>query len=121
MISNVALRTKEDLKMLLETQNPGVIIVKFGATWCKPCQTIEPFVQSRFTRLPQDKITVVKVDIDDSMDLYGFFKTKRLIQGVPTMFAYFKGNVAVVPDEMVSGTAEKAIVEFFTQCVDHVS
>ena len=102
MISNVELRTKEDLKMFLETQNPGVVILKFGASWCKPCQAIGPFILSRIARLSNDLITVVQIDIDDSINLYGFLKTKRLIQGVPTLFAYYKNNKSCIPDDMLS-------------------
>jgi thiol:disulfide interchange protein len=118
---NTVLKNKEDLKQLLAENNPGVIIVKFSADWCKPCQVIKPFVESRIARLPVDKIHVVNVDIDNSMDLYGFLKTKRLIQGIPTLFAYYAENKSAIPDDMVSGSKESDIVDFFTRCTDEVA
>lgn len=118
---NTILKHKEDLKQLLENNNPGVIIVKFSADWCKPCQTIKPFVESRIGRLPVDTIHVVNVDIDESIDLYGFLKTKRLIQGIPTLFAYYADNKSAIPDDMVTGSKESDIVDFFKRCTDEVS
>lgn len=118
---NTILKNKEDLKQLLENNNPGVIIVKFSADWCKPCQTIKPFVESRIGRLPVDTIHVINVDIDESIDLYGFLKTKRLIQGIPTLFAYYADNKSAIPDDMVTGSKESDIVDFFKRCTDEVS
>jgi len=28
--------------------NPGLIIIKFGASWCKPCKIIKPIIDSFF-------------------------------------------------------------------------
>jgi hypothetical protein len=29
-------------------ENPGIILIKFGALWCKPCRNITTFVYDQF-------------------------------------------------------------------------
>ncbi len=56
------------------------VLVDFYATWCGPCRMLAPVLES-----VSDKILVVKVDIDENMDL-----AKRFgIMSVPTLI-YFK-------------------------------
>ncbi len=56
------------------------VLVDFYATWCGPCRMLAPELES-----VSDKILVVKVDIDENMDL-----AKRFgIMSVPTLI-YFK-------------------------------
>ena len=39
IITNI--KTANDLSDHLEI-NPGIVIIKLGATWCQPCKKIEP-------------------------------------------------------------------------------
>lgn len=94
--------------------NTGVVILKFGAVWCSPCKKIESHVQEWFTRIENvQNIQLVYVDVDESFDLYAHLKTKKMIQGIPAILAYYKGNVSYVFDEAVSGTDVNAINGFF--------
>ena len=29
----------------LKNNNPGLILVKFGATWCKPCKKVDTLIK----------------------------------------------------------------------------
>lgn len=120
MILETKITKRDELKNLLENENPGVIILKFGATWCGPCKLIENFVQNQLSQLPQDIINVLKIDIDEAFDIYGFLKTKKVLKGVPTILAYFQGNAGCFPDDMVSGTNEPEISAFFARCIEQV-
>ena len=39
IVTNI--KTPNDLSEHLES-NPGIVIIKLGATWCQPCKKIEP-------------------------------------------------------------------------------
>jgi len=97
--------------------NPGLIIIKFGADWCGPCKLIEADVLSSFSSMP-DTVQCVIVDIDKSVDLYAFLKTKRMVNGVPAFLCYKKGNTRYVPDEAFGGADKPKLRQFFASCLD---
>lgn len=97
--------------------NPGLIIIKFGADWCGPCKLIEQDVLSAFSSMP-DTVQCVIVDIDKSVDLYAFLKTKRMVNGVPVILCYKKGNTRFVPDEAISGPDKVKLHQFFDSCLE---
>ena len=88
------------------------IVLKFSATWCKPCQRIKPLVTTLVKELP-DTVQFYEIDIDESVELYLAFKSKKMIKGVPTMLAFHGNDVWYVPNEIVSGADEKGIRNFF--------
>ena len=103
-------------------KNDGVVIFKFGAEWCSPCKKIEPFVTNWFntiqTNTDIDNIQLVYVDVDESFELYAQLKTKKMIQGIPAILAYYKGNETIIVDNYVSGTNEISIDVFFNNCIN---
>ena len=103
-------------------KNDGVVIFKFGAEWCCPCKKIEPFVTNWFntiqTNTDIDNIQLVYVDVDESFELYAQLKTKKMIQGIPAILAYYKGNETIIVDNYVSGTNENSIDVFFNNCIN---
>ncbi len=113
------LKTSDDLSTILEL-NPGIIIIKLGATWCQPCKKIEPVMSSWLNKLQHDQIQRVVLDIDDCIDLYGFLKKKRVVRGVPTLLAYYKENTHYIPDDMSFGSDENETNAFFVRCVEAV-
>ncbi len=92
------------------------IIIKFTAEWCKPCKTIKGFVDDAFGKLP-DSILVFDLDIDDNFDIYAFMKTKKQVNGIPTMLCYKPGNTSIGADHSISGTDTNQIAAFLNQCV----
>lgn len=69
--------------------NNGVVLVDFFATWCGPCKMVAPVLDALSTEM-EGKVTILKVDIDQSMELAQQYK----IMSVPTMMV-FKGGKAV--------------------------
>ena len=114
-----SIKTANDLSELLQV-NPGLIIIKLGATWCGPCKKIEPLVNDWLQKMP---INVCKciIDIDENIDLYGFYKKKRVVQGVPTIMAYYEGNDHYIPDDITFGSDEKETNAFFERCLEHLA
>ena len=110
--------TLNDFKNFLEN-NPGIIIFKFGATWCGPCKAIEGLLLQLFKQMPKNILCVV-VDIDDSPELYSFLRSKRMINGVPSLICYHKGNVSYIPDDIVVGADPNQIKNFFETCLREV-
>ena len=90
------------------------LILKFGAKWCKPCQHIKPFIESIVKKLPSN-VKYYEIDIDESVELYLAFKSKKMIKGVPTLLSFSgnSDNEGLIPDDIVSGTDEASILNLF--------
>jgi thiol:disulfide interchange protein len=107
--------TREEFLNEILPNNQGLVILKFGATWCRPCQLCKDQVYSYFN-LTSDNVTCYDVDVDDSFDLYAFLKSKRMINGIPVILAYKKGNETFAPDLSVTGANTESITNFFNNC-----
>jgi thioredoxin 1 len=116
IISSFANRD-EFLQLL--TVNPGLVIIKFGATWCGPCKKIAPLVEGFFLTSPQN-VVCADIDVDESFDLYAFLKGKRMIDGIPAIFCYKKGTTTWIPDDSVVGADPVALDAFFKRCGNYL-
>jgi thioredoxin 1 len=96
--------------------NPGLLILKFGATWCGPCKRIEPLVHEWVENLPEN-IQFCMIDIDDCFDLYVFLQKKKMINGVPGILCYYKNNLNYIPNDSVVGADANQINAFFERCI----
>lgn len=105
--------------MELLTKNPGLIVIKFGAKWCGPCKRIKNVVHGFFASSPDD-VLCCDVDVDESADLYSFLKSKKMINGIPTMLCYKRGNTSFIPDDSVVGADPNELDRFFRRCGDHL-
>ena len=98
-------------------ENPGKIIIKFGAKWCAPCKRIETQVYRWFDMFPEDTVQAILVDVDISLEFYTFMKSKRMVGGIPAIMCFLKGNTSYVPDHSVIGSDPHQIDEFFRRFV----
>jgi thioredoxin 1 len=96
--------------------NPGVVVLKFGAEWCGPCKKIEGLVEQWFAAMPST-VQCCKIDVDESFELYGFLKSKRRINGIPAILAYRKGNLNYIPNDMMAGADVAQVNAFFQRCL----
>ena len=97
--------------------NPGVFIFKFGAEWCGPCKVIKKYIDNVSLVLPDNKMHIYNVDVDECFDLYAYLKQKKMITGIPTLLAYKTGNTYFAPDASISGTNEADLTHFFNTCL----
>jgi thiol-disulfide isomerase/thioredoxin len=104
-----------DFLTLLE-KNRGVLIFKFTADWCSPCQKIKPIIDKYFETISSEKIQCYEVNVDECFDLFAFMKTKKMIKGIPTILAYKKETTSFISDDSISGTDLNEISHFFNRC-----
>ena len=108
----------DSLIALQATLQHHILIVKFGATWCAPCQRIKAQVNQCFVEMPRN-VLCADIDIDESIDLYVGLKSKKMVKGVPTILAFY-GDTArdkwYIPDDSVSGGDAGAVASFFQRC-----
>jgi thioredoxin 1 len=99
--------------------NPGLIVVKLGATWCGPCKRIAHIVEAFFASSP-NSVVCADIDVDESFDFYSFLKSKRMVNGIPAILCYKRGNIGFAPDDMVTGADPGALDAFFKRCGIHL-
>jgi len=93
-------------------KNNGYIILKFTANWCGPCKSIKSLVEEKTKDLP-DNVQYYEIDVDENIDLFSFFKSKKMCKGIPALFAFKKGNLTFVPDHSVIGADRDEITKLF--------
>lgn len=110
----------DEFKTLRQNLKEGdSLILKFGAKWCKPCQRIKSFIADIVERLP-DNVQFYEIDINESVELYLGFKSKKMIKGVPTILGFSgdsDNDIWYIPDDIVSSTDESIICDFFKNVV----
>ena len=96
--------------------NPGVVVVKFGAEWCGPCKKIENQVHELMNMMP-DNVQCYVIDVDDCFEIYAFLKSKKMVNGIPAILAYYNDNFHYVPSDSVVGANPEQIQLFFQRCL----
>jgi thiol-disulfide isomerase/thioredoxin len=102
------------------SKNPGLVILKLGATWCGPCQKIKGLVHSLMD-VYGEKVVCCDIDVDESLDLYALLKTKKMVNGIPAILCWKAGNVSVIPDDTALGSNQVEINLLFSRCANHLS
>ncbi len=76
----------EPFSKLIQSDDP--VLVDFFAEWCGPCKMMPPILKAVKDKF-QDKIRVIKIDVDKNQDLARTFQ----VQGVPTLILFQNGQV----------------------------
>ena len=121
-IINQSLESIDDLKNVLNSAKTSnqVVIIKFTASWCKPCKIAKPIIDKEISRM-SNNIVFYNVDIDEQIDIYIKLKSKKMISGIPAIIAWYPrerniNNEWFVIDNTVSGTNQNEINKFFYDC-----
>lgn len=64
------------------------IFMRFTADWCGPCKTIKSECDN-LVKLCSDNICYIEIDVDESVELFAFFKKQKLLKGIPAMYLYY--------------------------------
>ena len=111
-------KSRHEFLRLLEN-NPGLIIIKLGATWCGPCKRIKPVLDGFFAGSP-DNVLCCDIDVDECADLYSYFKSKKMVNGIPVILLYKRGNTSYIPDDSITGSDPVQLDKFFKRCGLHL-
>jgi thiol-disulfide isomerase/thioredoxin len=111
-------QSRNDFMRLLDN-NPGLVIVKLGATWCGPCKKIKPVLDAFYATSP-DNVICCDIDVDECTDLYSYFKSKKMVNGIPAILLYKKGNNSYIPDDSITGADPVELDKFFRRCGLHL-
>jgi thiol-disulfide isomerase/thioredoxin len=119
-VSITSIDELKDIQTSMDRNAQHILLIKFSATWCKPCQSIQHVCKEWFDKLPEHVI-VVEIDIDACLDLYMFMKRHRIIKGVPAIVAWYpnesrEANIWYIPEDSVSGSSIHDINLFFERC-----
>lgn len=78
--------TQEELDKLFKENHETPIVVKFSATWCKPCEMIAP----HFSKLAKQhkNVLCLSVDVDDFSD----WTYQCNVTAMPTFMVFYRGN-----------------------------
>ena len=73
-------------------------LVDFSASWCGPCQAMEPILKKLSAKY-KGNVRIVKIDVDRNRAI----SDKMRIQGVPTFMFFKKGKMLWRKSGMQSG------------------
>ena len=84
-------------------QSEKLVIVDFWATWCGPCRMLSPLLDEVEEEMA-DKITVVKVNIDDAEEIAMRYR----IMSIPTLIFFKNGQMV---DRSVGAMPKNLLVD----------
>ncbi len=76
-----------DAHFVAQIQQPGTVLVKFGADWCPPCRGIEQELDALVHADP-DHVTVVKINIDQNRALAQHYQ----VTSIPHLVLFHNGK-----------------------------
>ena len=120
-MDTIQLESREDLKKYLETTTCDTTILKFTASWCKPCKTIAPFVESLNNEYFKKDINFefIEIDVDCALDLYAYLKKVKMINGIPALLTYKKSlyhpDTFFVPFKNATGADKSLVAQFYKE------
>ena len=74
-------------KNFAEKTKNGIVVVDFFANWCGPCRMMAPILESIQKEIG-DKISIYKVDVDESEEL----SRKFGVMSIPTLVIFKNGE-----------------------------
>jgi len=96
--------TDHFMQDVIEASMQVPVIVDFWATWCGPCKTLGPMLESA-VRAAKGAVKMVKIDVDQNPEL----AEQLRVQTVPMVYAFDKGR----PVDAFSGALPESQIKAF--------
>ena len=98
-------------------ENKYTIFLRFTADWCVPCKSIDADC-NKVLELLSDNIFYLEIDIDETMELYAFFKKNKLLKGIPALYIYSYNNANndekwYLPEYSINSANKEELNKFF--------
>ncbi|SHJ01918.1 thioredoxin [Wenxinia saemankumensis] len=91
---------------VVEASKTVPVIVDFWATWCGPCKTLGPALESAVTKA-KGAVKLVKIDVDQNQQIAAQLR----VQSIPTVYAFWQGQ----PVDAFQGALPPSEVESFVK------
>ncbi len=101
---SVATTTEFQSQVLTASQNK-LVLVDFWAAWCGPCKALAPVLDD-IASTHQERVSVVKVDVDAAPDLAAQYGVRAL----PTLALFKDGQLHSQMVGLQSGTAIESLL-----------
>ena len=102
---------KSFMQDVVEASRTVPVLVDFWATWCGPCKTLTPTLE-KVVRAAGGRVKLVKIDIDANRGLVQQLTQIGLpLQSVPTVAAFWQGQIADMFQGALAETEVKRFVE----------
>ena len=89
---------------VVEESKSTPVLAYFTASWCGPCKTMGPIIESAVNKT-KGKVKLVKLDVDENQNIAGQLR----IQSIPTIYAFMDGQ----PVDGFTGAKTAAEIEKF--------
>lgn len=91
-------------------QAEGPVLLKFGAEWCPPCQSLDANLRALESTL-SSRVKIVRVDIDEHPELARTFG----VRSIPHSLVLYQGKIV---DERLGGMDQAALQKWVTAASD---
>lgn len=108
--------TRNDYNAIIANKKKP-LFVKFTASWCGPCKKVKPTIDDFLKGEHANKVQYLEIDIDESIDVYAFLKSKKMINGVPTLLFYDMTNKFFAPTMSISTGSIDIVNKFLASMI----
>ena len=122
IISELEQTDLESLIKCIDQDGDKILLLKFSADWCKPCQSVAQLCVDNFGDMPNN-VVIANIDIDEALDLYMFLKKKRMLTGIPCILSWHPVEDRdyekwYIPDDSVLSSSKPDHISFFQRAKD---
>jgi thiol-disulfide isomerase/thioredoxin len=105
---------RNEYQSLISQNTDSILVFKFGAGWCGPCKRSKDMIYGHVNRMP-DNVKFYDIDVDESFDLYAWLKSRKQVNGIPVLLAYYPGNITFASNNAITGAEPGSIQTFFDE------